>query len=162
MAETTKEKKEIKKSKNLIKNILIYLPVVIILAIVIFLIANFITKKQAYSASEYEKRLSIFYFYLSTKDTNNLLPLIAIDFDNKENLLPLEKNNYTLFSYKFEVFTNEIESNKVEVAKLLYSLYIQTKASNISVVKEAYFSTKDKKINQINDVYKGKDITKIK
>ena len=135
MGDISKEKKEGKKSNFFIKKILIYLPVVIVLLIVIFLVASFITKKQVYSVSEYENRLSRFYYYLATGDTNNLITLITPDFNNQEMLLPIEKNNYQLFSYKFEVFTNEIETNKTEGAKILYSLSLQTKKSNLSHIK---------------------------
>ncbi len=162
MSEVSKEKKEAKKGKTLMKKFLIYLPVLIILIVVIFFIMVFVSKKQTYSVSEYENKLSKFYFYLATKDTNNLLTLINSKFENKEAILPINKDNYKLFSYNFEFFTNEIESNKVEGAKLLYSIFIETKSSNISIIKEAYFSTTEKKIMEIKELYQGKDITKIK
>ncbi len=121
---------------------------------------SFFIRSYRYNASEYEKNLSQFYEYLSLNKTNRLTELTTPDFINNEVSLPLKKNNYKLFSYKFEVVTNEIQPNKVENVKLIYSIFINEGKTNLSIIKEVYFSHDSKKIIQIKDLHIGKDITK--
>ncbi|MCX7821515.1 MAG: hypothetical protein N2258_07575 [Brevinematales bacterium] len=145
---------------NKLKKILTFIPVILIFLFVITLLIFFFMKSNRYNVSEYEKNLSQFYENLSLNNTNKIIELTSSDFINNETNLPLKKNNYKLFSYKFEIVTNEIQTNKVENVKLIYSILINEGKTNLSILKEVYFSPDSKKIIQIKDLYIGKDITK--
>ncbi len=145
---------------NKLKKFLTFVPVILIFIFVIVMVIFFLMKSSRYNVSEYEKNLSQFYEYLSLNNTNKIIELTTSDFINNETNLPIKKNNYKLFSYKFEVVTNEIQTNKVENVKMIYSILIDGGKTNLSILKEVYFSPDNKKILQIKDLYIGKDITK--
>ncbi|MGC8770635.1 MAG: hypothetical protein ACP5Q5_05225 [Brevinematia bacterium] len=145
---------------NKLKKFLTFVPVILIFIFVIVMVIFFLMKSSRYNVSEYEKNLSQFYEYLSSNNTNKIIELTTSDFINNETNLPIKKNNYKLFSYKFEVVTNEIQTNKVENVKMIYSILIDGGKTNLSILKEVYFSPDNKKILQIKDLYIGKDITK--
>lgn len=145
---------------NKLKKFLTFVPVILIVIFVVVMAIFFLMKSTRYNVSEYEKNLSQFYEYLSLNNTNKIIELTTTDFINNETNLPIKKNNYKLFSYKFEVVTNEIQTNKVENVKLIYSIFIDGGKTNLSILKEVYFSPDNKKILQIKDLYIGKDITR--
>ncbi len=142
-----------------IKKFLTLLPIFIISIIVLVFAVLYFTKNVKYNTNDYEKRLSEFYQALSSNDTNKIETLTISNFINNEKNLPLKKKNYKLFSYKFEIITNELDNKKIEQAKLLFSIYLEDAKTNSSIIKEVYFSPDDKKLLEIKDIYVGKDIT---
>jgi site-specific DNA-adenine methylase len=120
---------------------------------------NYLLRKARITRSNYEEKLVRFYEAI-VENSTNLNELVSSDFQNNETNLFLTKGNYRLFSYQFEILTNIVESNKIETAKLLYSIVVQGKESNFSVLKEAYFDTSNQKIIKIVNIFFGKEIKK--
>lgn len=149
-----------KMGKSFIKRLLIYTPVAILIVVFSVLAVRYFLRKRVTSRSVYEETLAKFYDALAGGETNVIMHITTEGFENTEAGLPIEKKNYMLFSYSFQIITNEIESNRVELGKILYSIVIQTRASNISLVKEAYFTTPGIRLSLIKDIYIGKEITK--
>jgi hypothetical protein len=153
------EKEVVSKKGKFLKLFLIYAPVLILVAVFSILTVNYLLRKARITRSNYEEKLVRFYEAI-VENSTNLNELVSSDFQNNETNLLLTKGNYRLFSYQFEILTNIVESNKIETAKLLYSIVVQGKESNFSVLKEAYFDTSNQKIIKIVNIFFGKEIKK--
>jgi len=153
------EKEVVFKKGKFLKLFLIYAPVLILVAVFSILTVNYLLRKARITRSNYEEKLVRFYEAI-VENSTNLNELVSSDFQNNETNLLLTKGNYRLFSYQFEILTNIVESNKIETAKLLYSIVVQGKESNFSVLKEAYFDTSNQKIIKIVNIFFGKEIKK--
>jgi len=153
------EKEVVSKKGKFLKLFLIYAPVLILVAVFSILTVNYLLRKARITRSNYEEKLVRFYEAI-VENSTNLNELVSSDFQNNETNPLLTKGNYRLFSYQFEILTNIVESNKIETAKLLYSIVVQGKESNFSVLKEAYFDTSNQKIIKIVNIFFGKEIKK--